>query len=148
MSSSDNNVRLKTKEQLETTPLGDAIYEAMVRHHNKQPIPTTAGGAGEPPRDDDSPDIPKGKPDLAWGADESAIEIFGPPSMDTAENRRRRRRVFAMYEAYRQAVADAKKHKRPLPVNIGWLTLPQCNRIVLSKSAYREFIAAQLEARP
>ena len=145
MSSSVSNVRQKTKEQLQTTPLGDAIFEAMVRHHNKQPIPTAAGGAGEPPRDDDSPDIPKGEPDLAWGADECAIEIFGRPSMDSAENRRRRRRVFVMYEAYRQAVADAKKHNRPSPVNIGWLFLPGTNRVILNRRAYRAFVAAQLE---
>ena len=147
MSSSDTNVSQKTNEQLQTTPLGDAIYEAMARHHKKQAISAAGGGADEPPPDDDSSDIPEGEPNLAWGADDASIEIFGPPSIDAAENRRRRRRVFAMYEGYRQAVADAKKHNRPPPANIGWVSLPGTNRVILNRRAYRAFVAAQLEAK-
>jgi hypothetical protein len=83
--------------------------------------------------------------DLAWGAEQVAIAIFGPPSASRAENRRRRRRVFCMHEQYVKALQKSKEERRPSPVNIGWVSLPQTNRIALCKRTYRAFVAAQLE---
>lgn len=125
--------------------IADACFEAMVRHNKRResasakppPIATTSGTLEGPLVEAD--DI-----DLCWGADECAAMIFPRRTRRAKENERRRRRVFRMWEEHKKAVADAKVHKRPPPANIGWVTFPQCNRVILSKSAYRAFIASQL----
>lgn len=124
--------------------VADACFDAMVRHSKSRRTSLVEHDPEglRPQRDieDTAKDV-----DLAWGAEEVAIAIFGPPSASRAENRRRRRRVFCMHEQYVKALSEAKLRKRPPPENMGWVSLPQCNRIILSKSAYRAFVASQLE---
>jgi hypothetical protein len=124
--------------------VADAYFDSMVRHNmSRRPTPPNSNdlqNSRSPQHTEDAEEI-----DLAWGAEEVAITIFGPASPSSTENRRRRRRVFCMHEQYVKALSEAKLRKRPPPANIGWVSLPQCNRIILSKSAYRAFVASQLE---
>jgi hypothetical protein len=113
----------------------------MARHAQRN-----AGNAQASAAAGDAASSPDAEGDLAWGASEAAAIIFGV-SRDPKVNRRRRRRVFIMYEAYRKAVAEAMERKKPLPTNPGWVILPRCARIILSKRAYRAFVDAQLEGK-
>jgi hypothetical protein len=124
--------------------VADKCFEAMVRHSRKGSHPHSPSPSG----DATAPTSPiefhvRENNDLAWGAQDAAIEMFGF-SADAAENRRRRRRVFSMYEEYKRALIEAQQNKRPAPTNPGWVILPRCARIILSKSAYRAFLASQL----
>jgi hypothetical protein len=121
----------------------DACFDAMVRHslNKKLSVREPANGGGSDLRSDS--ETLTDDTDLAWGAHEVAVAMFGFSPV-AGENRRRRRRVFTMYEAYRKALAEAMQQKRALPANPGWVILPRCARIILSRSAYQAFLAAQL----
>lgn len=126
--------------------IADACFEAMVRHNRRRqglPIELQKTAPTVQSHVIDTTD----NLDLAWGADEVAIAIFGPPSTDPAENQRRRRRVFCLHSEYRKAVAEAKARKRPPPPNMGWISVPDCNRVVISRVHLRAFFAAQLGER-
>ena len=134
-------LRPKTFPILSSRSTADACFDAMVRHaapRRRSTAPAADASGSAWISEDLTEDM-----ELAWGAREVAIAMFGL-STDTSENQRRRRRVFAMYEGYRKARAEALKCKKPLPANPGWVLLPRCARIILSRSAYRSFLAAQL----
>jgi hypothetical protein len=136
----------------------DECFDAMVRHslRERNSYGARIDGEKHPVHAETSTDAKKvledeeyvatGDIDLAWGAREVAIAMFGR-SDSAAENNRRRRRVFAMYEEYKRALRETSERGKPLPVNPGFVILPRCAAVILSKRAYRSFVSTQLRGR-
>jgi hypothetical protein len=134
--------------------LADECFGAMARHAQQQkltgkrPLESLADGgtlANAQAADANyrDPASLEGNADYAWGAADASTAIFGF-SRDAKVRARNRKRVFNMYAWYKAAFNDALKKGGPLPPNPGWVILPGCSRIILSKRAHVAFRAAQL----
>jgi len=84
--------------------------------------------------------------DYVWGATKAAVVMFRVKESDK-DFKTFRRRLFRTYEHWKACYFEALHKGRPLPVNPGFVIIPGCAQIILSRSAHSSYIEAQRGGR-